>query len=253
MNSGKNMKFLVTSLLILIALSGCQSKKRDDGVLVVDAEQLYNDGIVLFKSSKYYDASVKFGDIYFQHPGNSLTPYAEIMESYSLYKAKKYLDAIDVIDNFLVLHPSHEDISYILYLKALCYYDQISDIHHDQEITKKARESFESLIFRYPDSKYSEDAKVKLALSLNQLAAKELYIGKYYQRLLNPVAAINRFNEVVTKYKTTEHVPEALFRIVESYLALGLMEEAKNYSQILERQYPGNIWTKHSYQLSQKK
>ncbi|MDX1917215.1 MAG: outer membrane protein assembly factor BamD [Rickettsiaceae bacterium] len=245
------MKLLLITFVTLITLSSCAHKKSDD-LVIVDPNKLYAEGLALLEKKKYYDASLKFGDIYFQHPGGSLTSYAEIMEAYSLYKAKKYLDAVVVIDNFISLHPAHEDKSYVLYLKCLCYFDQISDIHHDQEITRKVAEVADALIAVDPNSKYALDAKVKSDIAQSQLAGKEIYIGQYYQKLLNPVASINRFNNVINDYKLTDYAPEAYYRLIESYISLGLINEAKNYQNELTSKYPDNKWTEHGKKLIRK-
>ncbi len=246
------MNLLLKFLLICVTLTSCQNKNKNDDV-IVDSKDLYNQGLDLLKRAKYYEASEKFGDIYFQHPGGVLTPYAEIMEAYSLYRAKKYLDAIDVLDNFMIIHPSHTDMAYVIYLKGLCHYDQISDIHHDQNHTKQALGIFEALISKYPYTNYASDAKTKLQFIHDNLAAKEMYIGRYYQKMLNPSAAIGRFSNAVNQYHTTSYTPEALYRLVECFTSLSLHSEASKIADRLYANYKDNEWTERAHNILIKK
>lgn len=244
------MSRLYKYLVILLLVTSCQSKKDLD--VEVPAIDAYAKGLDFLKKDSYKNAADEFSKVYFQHPGASITPYAELMEAYSLYKARKYEDSVDVIDNFLAIHPLHEDVAYAMYLKSLNYYMQISDVHHDQEITSRAKHSMDDLIQRFPASKYALDLLLKIDLANDHLAGKEMEIGRYYQKRMNPIGAINRFQTVVRDYQTTTHTPEALYRLTESFLLLGLGDEAKKYAAVLAYNYPNSSWQKHAIAILSK-
>lgn len=247
-----NMFKRIIGLLVLCSLIGCKSKNEADEA-IVPAVDSYKKGLELFAKEQYKDAAEEFGKVYFQHPGGDLTPYAELMEAYCLYNAREYGEAIDVIDNFTIIHPTHEDVSYAYYLKGLAYYMQISDVHHDQEITQKTKDVFEELMQRFPGTKYALDASIKLDLVNDHLAGKEMSIGRYYQNKLNPIGAINRFQSIIEQYQTTSHTPEALYRLVESFTILGLTDEAEKYAKVLEHNYAGSSWSNYANNLLNKK
>jgi outer membrane protein assembly factor BamD len=161
----------------------------------------------------------------------------------------RYDEAILDIDRFVELHPGYKDVDYALYLKALCYYDQITDVARDQEMTERALAALETLTRRFPDSKYARDAQLKLDLTRDHLAGKEMEIGRYYLHRDEINAAINRFLTVVRDYQTTTHVPEALHRLVESYMTLGLKDQATRIAAVLGYNYPGSKWYAASYKL----
>jgi outer membrane protein assembly factor BamD len=171
------------------------------------------------------------------------------MSAYALYQGQQYDEAIIGLDRYMELHPGNKDVDYALYLKALCFYEQISDVARDQQMTKDALESFESLINRYPDSIYSRDATLKRDLTLDHLAGKEMEIGRYYLNRGEINAAINRFRVVIKDFQTTTHVPEALHRLVESYITLGLKDEALRVASVLGYNYPGSKWYEDSFKL----
>lgn len=235
-------------LILLIILSSCSNKPRDDSP-IISPEDSYRKGLELIGYGDYAEAADEFDKIYFQYPGHKLTSYAEIMEAYSLYNARKYEDAIDVIDNFLAIHPAHEDVSYAYYLKALSYYMQISDVHHDQGKTEDAKRVFLELKNRFPDSKYAIDASLKLDLINDHLAGKEMEIGRYNLNRANPIGAINRYQNVIDKYETTTHAPEALYRLVEAFKVLGVDKEAEKYAAVLAHNYHDSIWYDYAKEL----
>ena len=174
------------------------------------------------------------------------------MTSYVNYKLNKYDDSVSGAMRYIELHPGASDIDYAYYLIALNYYDQINDYRRDQSFTRKAREAFNNLIRRFPNSDYSKDAKLKLDLVNDHLAAKEMDIGRTYQSLDNYISAINRFKTVVEIYPKTSHVAEALARLTETYYRLGLYNEAKVYASVLGHNYPENKWYSYSYSLFKK-
>ncbi|GAB4164705.1 MAG: outer membrane protein assembly factor BamD [Rickettsiaceae bacterium] len=241
-------KPFVLVIIASLALVGCKSKK-DDSDAVIPAQELYNKGLKELEDNNYKKASTEFEKVFFQHPGNELTPLAELMQAYSLYLAREYDEAADILEMFIKLHPRHEYIAYAYYLKALANYVQISDVKLDQSRTKNAREDLEEVITRFPGSKYAIDAALKIDLVNDHLAGKEMAIGRYYLNKKNPVAAIKRFQSVIENYDTTSHASEALYRLVESNLMLGLIQEAKKYADVLKHNYPDNQWSSYSSNL----
>lgn len=238
MNSNKYFIIIITSIF----LSACQSSSKDLEK-VIPAKELYDSGIKQLEEGSYSKAAQEFEKVFFQHPGNKLTPEAELMQAYALYLGGEYDEAADVLDIFLKLHPRHQDIAYAYYLKALSNYVQISSVKLDQSKTRYAKESLEEVIHRFPGTKYALDASLKIDLVQDHLAGKEMLIGRYYLNKKNPIPAIKRFQTVVKKYDTTSHAPEALYRLIESNLMLGLKGEAMKYFNILEHNYPSEKWT----------
>lgn len=243
-----SIKYFVLIPLALFLLVSCASKIKDDEK-VVPATELYDVALEKLDKGEYKKASVEFEKVFFQHPGNKITPQSELMQAYSLYLAREYDEVVDVLDIFIKLHPRHEYIAYAYYLKALANYAQVSDVKLDQSKTRYARSGLEEVIQRFPGSKYATDAALKIDLVNDHLAGKEMLVGRYYLQKRNPVAAIRRFQEVVEKYDTTSHIQEALYRLVESNMMLGLVEEAKKYAAVLRHNYPNNIWDKYSNYL----
>ena len=165
---------------------------------------------------------------------------------------REYTPAIEAAQRFLAIHPGNKDAPYAYYLIALSYYEQISDVTRDQRITQQAQAALGEIVRRYPDSRYAADARLKIDLVQDHLAGKEMEIGRFYQRSSNWLAASIRFREVVDKYQTTSHAPEALYRLTESYLALGIPAEAKKSAAVLGANYPGNEWYERAYKLMQR-
>lgn len=244
------MRFLYL-IIMISSLCSCKSKNIDDE-LIIPAEQLYNESVLLLNKTKYSKAADGFGQIFLQHPGNPITPQAELMHAYSLFRAAQYDEAADVLDIFIKLHPMNIDIAYAYYLKALSYYMQISNIELDQSRTKLAKISLEDVITRFAGSKYAIDAALKIDLVNDHLAAKEMDIGRYYLHTRNPIAAIPRFQNVIQQYQTTAHTAECLYRLVVSFTSLGLRDEAKKYAAVLGYNYPESNWYKYAYSLMHK-
>jgi outer membrane protein assembly factor BamD len=243
-----SIKYFVLIPLASFLLVSCASKIKDDEK-VVPATELYDAALEKLNQGEYKTASVEFEKVFFQHPGNKITPQSELMQAYSLYLAREYDEVVDVLDIFIKLHPRHEYIAYAYYLKALANYAQVSSVKLDQSKTRYARSGLEEVIQRFPGSKYAIDASLKIDLVNDHLAGKEMLVGRYYLQKRNPIAAIRRFQEVIEKYDTTSHIQEALYRLVESNMMLGLVEEAKKYAAVLRHNYPNNIWDKHSNYL----
>jgi len=171
------------------------------------------------------------------------------MAAYAHYQNNKYDEAVNALDRFIQLHPGSRDAPYAYYLRAISYYEQISDVGRDQKMTKLALDALEEVVRRFPESRYARDATLKLDLARDHLAGKHMDIGRYYQGEGEYLAAINRFRLVITDYQTTTHVPEALHRLVESYLALGVTQEAQSTAAVLGYNYPGSEWYTDSYLL----
>lgn len=235
----------------LLGLSACSSKEEDPNAIVENKplEELYDQAMSSFAAKKYKTAIDEFEEVERQYPNSEWAAQAQIMAAYSAYRVGQFDDGIGILDRFTKLHPTHTSTPYAYYLMALCYYTQISDVARDQKKTEDARIALQDVISRYPDSDYAKDAQLKLDLTNDHLAGKEMEIGRYYLRKLDYIAAINRFKAVITDYQTTSHAAEALHRLVECYLRLGVMDEAKKYAAVLGHNYPGSDWYKYSYAM----
>ncbi len=247
MNRG--MKKLLLSTAVCLALVACSSDKDAKPQEEKPVEVLYNGAQDALKNENYSEATRLFEEVERQHPYSQWATKAQLMAAYSAYQGDNYDDAVLALDRFIELHPGSEDIDYAYYLKALAYYEQISDVARDQGITTQALEAFNTLVQRFPDSKYSRDAKLKMDLTYDHLAGKEMEIGRYYLNRGETNAAINRFRKVVKDYQTTTHVPEALHRLVECYLSLGLYTEAERVAAVLGYNYPGSKWYQDTYNI----
>ena len=210
---------------------------------------LYNDAHDLMTDGQYQLAAIAFDEVERQHPYSVWATKAQLMAAYSHYQDNAYDEALIALDRFIELHPANRDAPYAYYLRALSYYEQISDVRRDQKMTQLALDALQDVIRRFPETSYARDARLKADLAVDHLAGKEMAIGRYYQRSANYAAAIERFNDVVRNYETTTHVPEALQRLVESYLALGLEAEARRTAAVLGHNFPGNEWYQDSYAL----
>ncbi|WP_428413920.1 outer membrane protein assembly factor BamD [Pararhizobium sp.] len=212
-------------------------------------EGLYNQALDSLADGNNTEAARLFDEVERQHPYSVWSSKAQLMAAYSSYRAKNYNDAINASDRFIQLHPGNRDIAYAYYLRALSFYDQIVDVGRDQAMTRNALEALDEVVRRFPDTQYAKDAQLKLDLTRDHLAGKHMSIGRFYIRRQDYLAAINRFRTVVDRYQTTTHVPEALHRLTESYLAIGLGEEAKKTAAVLGYNYPGSDWYEDSYRL----
>jgi outer membrane protein assembly factor BamD len=244
----------VLSLLFCIAVpllvSGCGSSDSDKDKAIGPAppvEVLYNNGLDAMNARRFSSAGDQFNTLEQNYPFSTWAVNAQIMQGYSLYLQNKYGDAIATLDRFIQLHPAHREIAYVYYLRALSYYEQIADIQRDQKGTEQAMAALQEVVTRFPNSPYANDARLKIDLCRDHLAGKEMEIGRYYQAQHLYQAAIGRFQRVVDDYQTTAHVPEALERIVEVYLALGLRDQAKKTAAVLGYNDPGSSWYQDAY------
>jgi len=239
----------VATLLAVVLVGACSSS--DEEVYVESkVEDLYNTAVNSLEAGDYKDAATQFDEVERQHPYSVWATKAQLMAAFSNYQANHYDEAVIGLDRFIRLHPGNRDIAYAYYLKALSYYERISDVARDQLITEQALHSLREVIGRFPDSKYARDAKLKIDLTRDHLAGKHMEIGRFYQRREHYLAAINRFRRVIEEYQTTTHVPEALHRLVEAYTALGVVEEARKVAAVLGHNYPGSEWYLDSYALA---
>lgn len=240
------------ALALLMPLAACSSNDKDkDAAQQVErpVEDLYNDAAKALDNEEFERATRLFEEVERQHPYSQWATKAQLMAAYSAFQGDNYDDAILALDRFIELHPGAEDVDYAYYLKALAYYEQISDVRRDQALTQQSLDAFNTLIQRFPDSKYARDAKLKMDLTNDHLAGKEMEIGRYYLNRGQVNAAINRFRTVVKDYQTTTHTAEALHRLVECYLTLGLYTEAERVAAVLGYNYPGSKWYEDTYKI----
>ncbi len=242
-------RMLVISLITLFYLCGCSATKEDELYIERPVEKLYNNAVDEALKGNFRNAAPLFDEVERQHPYSIWATQAQLMAAYSLYQSNQYNEAINALDRFIQLNPGNPNVDYAYYLKGLSFYEQIVDVGREQQLTKNALQSFTQLIKRFPNSKFTRDARLKTDLARNHLAGKEMNIGRFYLRRGQHLAAINRFRTVVQNYDTTEQVPEALHRLTESYMALGLFEEAKKTGAVLGHNYPGSEWYQYSYSL----
>ena len=242
------LKCLVVAI-ILLNVSCSSDNKKEIEYIDREVDDIYNSAIDFLEDDKYIKASNEFDEVERQHPYSIWATRAQIMGAYAKYKTQKYDETIAAAQRYIDLHPGANDIDYAFYLISLSYYERINDVKRDQTITNQALVSFNNLINRFPNSEYTKDAKLKLDLINDHLAGKEMDIGRTYINLSNYLAAINRFKKVVESYSKTSHVPEALARLTELYLYLGIYNQAKVYAAVLGHNYPKNKWYLYSYQI----
>ena len=219
--------------------------KEDPSTLPV--EELYNRGVDALNRQNYAVAVQQFDMVEQNYPYSTWAVNAQLMQGYAEYLRNHYTDSIAVLDRFIQLHPAHRDIGYAYYLRALCYYEQIADVRRDQKATQEAMGALQEVVNRFPDSAYGRDALLKIDLARDHLAGKEMEVGRWYMRQNLYTAAIGRFQRVVDDYQTTNHVPEALHRLTEIYLTLGLRDQARKTAAVLGYNYPGSPWYEDSY------
>lgn len=247
----KFLKPLVFSMLAVGLLAGCSGTDR----LKYEERsvtELYDNALGYLNRGQYKFSAVAFDEVERQHPYSSWARRSQLMSAYSYFKANKLEEAILSAERFVSLHPGNKDAAYAYYLIGICHYMQIADVRRDQKETELAMMALSEVVRRYPFSKYATDAKLKIDLTRDHLAGKEMKIGRFYQRKDEYFAAIGRFTNVINKYETTSHVPEALHRLTEVYLELGILPEAYKTAAVLGANYPKTEWYQYSYDLMQK-
>ena len=254
-SNGRIMGFRIPNLLrsvglcvgLAAALIGCASEEPE--IPDQPAEVLYTNALNALEEGKAPTAAKMFEEVERQHPYSSWATQALVMAAYSYYLMDDYDSAVPALENFIQLHPGNRNAAYAFYLRALCYYEQIADVTRDQGNTEEAQRALSDVIARFPNTPYARDASLKLDLVRDHLAGKEMEVGRYYLQRDMYLAAINRFRTVVEQYQTTTHVPEALHRLVEAYLSLGINEEAQAAGAVLGYNYPGTDWYQDTYNL----
>ena len=216
---------------------------------VTPVAELYNKGLSLLKKKRWKAAAKKFAEVERQHPYSKYAAKAIVMQAFAWYRRHDYDKSAQAAERFITLHPGHPEAPYAYYLRAVSYFDRIGDVRRDATATRRALEMLEEVVNRFPDSKYATDAQKKIRLARDHLAGKEMTVGRYYLKRGNYVAAINRFKTVVRDYQTTAHTPEALYRLTEAYLALGVRSEAQAAAAVLAHNFPNSSWTKDARAL----
>src|SRR5271154_343754 len=244
-----------------LALSGCSIFGTDDATndLNKDAaqynerpiDQIYADAWKQINRGNWDQAATQFNEVDRQHPYSVWARRAQLMSAFCSYEANQYDDAVNTADQYISLHPGSQEVAYAFYLKALSLYEQIVDVGRDQSKTQGALVALQDVVQRFPDTEYARDATLKIDLTLDHLAGKEMEVGRYYLTRGDYIGAINRFKVVVEQYQKTTQIAEALERLTEAYYALGVYNEAQTAAAVLGANYPGSPWYKDAYNLLQ--
>ncbi len=237
--------------VLALALGACSMLNKDeDYVPDAPADKTYNEGLYLLNNKQDYTAAAKkFDEVDRENPYSDWARKALLMSAYANYQAQQYTDCINAAERYVTLHPGSPDAAYAQYLIGASYYDQILDVSRDQERAEKAITALEEVVRKYPDTQYAVSARKKIEMARDQLAGKEMDIGRFYLKKRDFIGAINRFKVVVTQYQTTRHVEEALERLTEAYLALGIVDEAQTAAAVLGHNFPDSSWYKDAYKL----
>ena len=254
------IRLLTCSLLAILALQGCETLssvapwtgKNEDLAAKPDPvakgpEELYNNGIDALNQKRYVAAVDQFDAVEQNFPYSSWAVNAQLMHGYAEYLQNNYTEAVGALDRYIQLHPSSPNVAYAYYLRGLCYYEQIADIQRDQKGTEQAMAAMQEVVNRFPDSAYARDARLKIDLCRDHLAGKEMEIGRWYEGQKVYAGAITRFQRVIDDYQTTNHAPEALYRLTEIYMLLGMTEQAQRTAAVLGYNYPGSPWYTDAY------
>lgn len=240
-----------------MTLSGCawldsQTKpkeERDATYQERPIDQIYADAWKKVRSSDWNNAAKQFAEVERQHPYSVWARRATLMSAYCYYQANKYTEAVATSDNYISLHPGSKEVAYAFYLKAVSLYEQIVDVERDQSNTEAALVALQDVVQRFPETEYARDATLKIDLTLDHLAGKEMEVGRYYMNKGDYIGAINRYRVVVEQYQKTTQISEALERLTECYYALGIIKEAQTAAAVLGANYPGSPWYVDAYNL----
>lgn len=241
-----------------LPLAGCDTlglgdrPAADTRYIARDVNTLYNAAWERMQRGNYVQAALLFDEVERQHPYSIWARRAQLMSAFSYYAAGDHTKSVESARRFLSIHPGNRDAPYALYLIGLNHYEQISDVTRDQGVTRQALDSLGELVRRYPNTRYADDARVKIDLVSDHLAGKEMEVGRFYQRRRQWLASVLRFRRVVDEFQTTSHAPEALMRLTESYLALGVPAEARRAAAVLGANYPETQWYQRAYDLIQR-
>ena len=243
------------ALMAVMALAACSDDGSDDPFYDPysqrTAASIFAEGEAQLNDGEPVDAAQTFEELERVHPYSEWSKRAMIMAAYGYYQGGEYDSAVTAAQRYIAFFPSDQDAAYAQYLIGMSYYDQIVDVQRDQSSTLRAIQEFEEVVRRYPNSDYAREARLKIDLARDQMAGKEMTIGRYYLGQGNYIAAINRFKTVLALYQTTSHAPEALYRLVEAYLSLGINSEAQTAAAILGYNFPGSEWYQGAYDLMQ--
>ncbi|WP_414695699.1 outer membrane protein assembly factor BamD [Phenylobacterium sp.] len=242
----------LVAVFCALAVAGCSGNKKPKTKLAYEerpVELLYSTGADRMDKHLWGQAVDYFQEVERQHPYSEWSRRAILMQAFAHYQGNNYSEAIADADRFISLYPGNQASAYAHYLKAVCYFEQIVDVGRDQAATGQALDNLREVTTRYPHTEYALDARLKIDMVNDQLAGKEMTIGRWYLRQNDTLAAIGRFKTVVDRFQTTSHTPEALYRLVEAYLTLGLLDEAKKNGAVLGYNYPGDAWYVDAYEL----
>lgn len=248
-------RVVVLAACAALALGACgsSSKKKEKFAYVErPVEVIYQQASRAMERKRYDDAVELFGEVERQHPYSAWARRAILMKAFAQYRQNDYEEAVTTLDQFISLHPGNKDAPYAYYLKAMCFYERVRDVGRDQDFTNNAVQALNDVVRRYPETEYARDARLKLDLTFDHLAGKEMYVGRYYLKYGKHIAAINRFKYVIDNYQTTNHTAEALYRLVEAYLQIGVVDEARAAAAVLGTNYPGSYWYNEAYGLMKK-
>ncbi|GAB5458709.1 MAG: outer membrane protein assembly factor BamD [Henriciella sp.] len=248
----RNLKtLLILTPLFALAITACQNSRRAEELAYVErpVEQLYQRATEELDDRDYQNAIVLFNEVERQHPYSEWARRSTLMSAFASHEMRRYDDAISTAQRYLSLNPAGQGAPYAYYLISISYFDQIMDVGRDQKTTELAKAALTDVVRRYPETDYARDAEIKLDMVQDQLAGKEMEIGRWYLRRNQHLSAVNRFKTVVTDYETTSHTPEALHRLVETYLSLGLKQEALAAGAVLGYNYSESVWYRDSYRL----
>jgi len=252
--SARALARLAALALVATSLNACSLFDKDTVLPDEPADKLYNEGLYLLNNKKDpKQAAKKFEEVDRQHPYSEWARKSLIMSAYAYYEAGMYDDCINSAKRYVTLHPGSPDAAYAQFLIGSSYFDQMPEISRDQERTEKAVQALDEVARKYPGSEYAVAAKRKIEVARDQLAGKEMYLGRYYLDRRDFTGAINRFKIVVTRFQTTRHVEEALLRLTEAYMALGIIDEAQTSAAVLGHNFPDSRWYKDAYALMQSK
>ena len=242
---------LAALALLIVALPACSWFGAKEDIVPDDpADKLYNEGLYLLNNKRdYKQAAKKFEEVDRQHLYSEWARKSLLMSAYAHYEGTEYDDSITAAKRYVTLHPGSPDAAYAQYLIGSSYYDQIPDISRDQQRTQRAMEALDEVSRKYPNTEYAIAAKKKLEMARDQLAGKEMNTARFYQKRRDYIAAINRFKVVITQYQTTRHVEEALMRLTETYMSLGIVNEAQTAAAVLGHNFPDSPWYKDAYRL----
>lgn len=253
-SAGTRLRLTIGAMaLATLALGACSSTDDEDLALYVSniepADTLYNQGLANLEAGRMTEAGRKFKAVENQHPYTDFGRKALVMQAFAQYRQGQYEDAIQTSKRYTTLYPATDEAAYATYIAGLSYWRQIKDVTRDQDAAKRMIQIMNQVVTRWPDSEYVTDAQAKIRFGRDQLAGKEMQVGRYYLERREYLAAIRRFRTVVEEYSNTRHVEEALARLTESYLAMGLVEEAQNSAAVLGYNFPDSEWYKDAYSL----